>query len=117
VNHQDPELSKFCIDYNKTQDTDNFVKEVSDFINDTANNFYCTEFTDAQLTSLQTANENDELEEIFKQFGESGNMVLFKNQLLEAIKPAKKKNTILGSLQSSLRGRVLSYHEPKEEPQ
>lgn len=64
---------------------------------------------------LQKKNDEGEIDNLFLQFSELGNLVMFKNQLAELVKkPVKKnKNTILGALQRSTHSNHIQLRNNK----
>ena len=110
ANIGDKELTNYCKEYMDTNNIKEFVSSVDNYANGFAQNYYDQEFNESQLESLQEKNSNDELDTIFERFSRTGNLTLFKNQLLDVIKPLKKvkSNTILGSLQAATKGNVIT---------
>lgn len=101
-----------CSQYTKHRDIQRFCSDVEEISNNFAHQFYGREFTDDQMELINTS---DGVENCFKTFSETGNIVLYKNQLQNLIKhsvPEQKPLVIFSALQS-LSNNEIQLSEPK----
>ena len=82
VNGNNLDIINSCSQYSQHKDIEAFCGEVDEICHNFAQQFYEREFTDQQIEGFQ---KSDGLKNVFKNFSQTGNIVLFKNQLLNLL--------------------------------
>ena len=88
VNGNNLDIINSCSEYSKHKDIESLCEEINEICHNFAKQFYDREFTDQQIEGFQ---ESSGLPDVFKSFSQTGNIVLFKNQLLNLLKEESER--------------------------